>query len=222
MSKYKSVLFDLDGTLLDTAQDIMAACNYTLDRFNFNTLDKSVLIRKVTAGMREMLKLSVPPEKWESAGVGTVMRQCFADYYTAHIDVYTKPFLGISELMQELDKNGIKSAVITNKYEHMAKKLLSRFPEFHNLSLILGCDSLTHSKPHPEPLLKAASLLALSPSECLYVGDHKNDILAANAANMDSVIALWGYGIYECEDVNTWGTKFMARDVNALKSLIFA
>ncbi len=222
MPKYKSVLFDLDGTLLHTAKDIMAACNYTLNKFNYKTLDESILIKKVTAGMREMLKLSVPKEEWELAGVETTMRDCFAQYYTSHIDVYTRPFDGISELMAELKSQKIKTAVITNKYEYMAKKILGKFSEFNDLSLILGCDSLTHSKPHPEPLLKAASLLNLHPEECIYVGDHKNDILAARAAHMDSIVALWGYGIYECEDVKTWGTTLMAKDVNALKSLIFA
>ena len=92
--KYKAVLFDLDGTLLDTARDIMQACNYTLEKFGFSKLDESILRTKITAGMREMMKLSVPKDKWDSAGVETVMRDCFANYYTEHINDRTVPFDG--------------------------------------------------------------------------------------------------------------------------------
>ena len=125
--KYKSVIFDLDGTLLDTALDIMSACNYTLAKFGFNELDEEVLRTKVTAGMREMMKLSVPEEQWESAGVETVMRDCFANYYTEHICDKTVPFEGISELIEKLHEKGIKTAVVTNKYYNMAVKVLSKF-----------------------------------------------------------------------------------------------
>lgn len=219
--KYKSVIFDLDGTLLDTALDIMSACNYTLAKFGFNELDEEVLRTKVTAGMREMMKLSVPEEQWESAGVETVMRDCFANYYTEHICDKTVPFEGISEVIEKLHEKGIKTAVVTNKYYNMAVKVLSKFTFSQKFELILGCDSLTHSKPHPEPILKACSLLDVSPNESLYVGDHLNDILAANAAQCDSVIALWGYGMKECPDINTWNAKFRAKDVTELQRLIF-
>ena len=103
----------------------------------------------------------------------------------------------------------------------MAVKVLSKFTFSQKFELILGCDSLTHSKPHPEPILKACSLLDVSPNESLYVGDHLNDILAANAAQCDSVIALWGYGMKECPDINTWNAKFRAKDVTELQRLIF-
>ena len=199
----------------------MSACNYTLAKFGFNELDEEVLRTKVTAGMREMMKLSVPEEQWESAGVETVMRDCFANYYTEHICDKTVPFEGISELIEKLHEKGIKTAVVTNKYYNMAVKVLSKFKKKKKFELILGCDSLTHSKPHPEPILKACSLLDVSPNESLYVGDHLNDILAANAAQCDSVIALWGYGMKECPDINTWNAKFRAKDVTELQRLIF-
>lgn len=219
--KYKAVLFDLDGTLLDTARDIMQACNYTLKKFGFSTLDESLLRTKITAGMREMMKLSVPKDKWESAGVETVMRDCFANYYTEHINDMTVPFDGINELMNKLEQNGIKTAVITNKYEAMAKKLLSKYEFSKNLSLILGCDSLTHSKPHPEPIIKTLEKMGINSKEAIYIGDHKNDITASNAAKTDSIAALWGYGTKECDDVSNWGATYIANNVNELFSIIF-
>lgn len=219
--KYKAVIFDLDGTLLDTAPDIMEACNYTLKKFGFTQLSEEILRTKVTAGMREMLKLSVPEDKWESAGIETVMRDCFASYYTEHICDRTKAFDGIAELISLLHQNCIKTAVVTNKYYDMAAKVLSKFEFSKNFELILGCDSLTHAKPHPEPIEKACQQLGVKPEESLYVGDHLNDIKAACAAKADSVIALWGYGMNECPDVNTWNANFKAQNVSELKSLIF-
>ncbi|SFS79792.1 phosphoglycolate phosphatase [Succinivibrio dextrinosolvens] len=220
-TKYKAILFDLDGTLLDTAPDLIEACNYTLSKFGYKKLDEKIIRTKVTAGMREMLRLGVPEKEWDSAGIETVMRDCFASYYTEHICDRTKDFSGIETLIEELHKNGVKTAVITNKYYVMAKKVLSKFEFSKNFELILGCDSLTHTKPHPEPILKALELLDTAPEDALYVGDHLNDIKAAIASNTDSVAVLWGYGQNECPDIDSWGATYKAEDVAHLKSLIF-
>ncbi len=220
-TKYKAILFDLDGTLLDTAPDLIQACNYTLDKFGYKKLDEKIIRTKVTAGMREMLRLGVPQNQWESAGIETVMRECFASYYTEHICDMTSEFKGIAELIEELHNQHIKTAVITNKYYEMAKKVLSKFKFSKNFELILGCDSLTHSKPHPEPILKALELLDTSSENALYVGDHLNDIKAAIASNTDSVAVLWGYGQNECADIDSWGATYKAQDVEHLKNIIF-
>lgn len=219
--KYKAVLFDLDGTLLDTALDIMNACNHTLVKYGYKAVDEKILRTKVTAGMREMLKLGVPKELHESSGIETYMRDEFASFYKAHICDCTRAFDGIEKLIDELSENHIKTAVITNKYYDMATKVLDKFSFSQSFSLILGCDSLTHSKPHPEPLLKAMQILNTAPSDTLYVGDHLNDIKAANAACCDSAAVLWGYGTGECIDVNLWNATYCVKDVNELKKLIF-
>lgn len=220
-TKYKAILFDLDGTLLDTAPDLIEACNYTLNKFGYKKLDEKIIRTKVTAGMREMLRLGVPKSQWESSGIETVMRDCFAEYYTEHICDRTKEFEGMADLIEMLHSHGIKTAVITNKYYEMAKKVLSKFEFSKNFELILGCDSLTHSKPHPEPILKALELLGTKAEESLYVGDHLNDIRAAIASKTDSVAVLWGYGQNECENIDSWGATYKARDVEHLKNLIF-
>ncbi len=220
-TKYKAILFDLDGTLLDTAPDLIQACNYTLNRFGYPSLDEKIIRTKVTAGMREMLKLGVPKDKWDTARIDTDMRECFAGYYTEHICDRTKEFTGMDKLMEELHKSSIRTAVITNKYYDMAKKVLSKFNFSKNLELILGCDSLTHSKPHPEPILKALELLNISAKDALYVGDHLNDIKASIAAKTDSVAVLWGYGQNECPDIDTWGATYKADSIEDLKNIIF-
>ena len=220
--KYKAVLFDLDGTLLDTAKDIMASCNYTLEKYGYKALPESVLRTKVTAGMREMLKLGVPKDKWEQSGIETFMRDCFATYYKEHICDKTTAFDGIANLVNALHEHKIKTAVVTNKYYDMANMVLSKFEFTKNFELVLGCDSIVNAKPHPEPLLKCMQILEVEAKDTLYVGDHLNDIKSAIAAKCDSAIALWGYGMNECPDINTWGGTYQVESANELYKLIFA
>ncbi|MGN0916270.1 MAG: HAD family hydrolase [Succinivibrio sp.] len=219
--KYKAVLFDLDGTLLDTALDIIGACNATLTHFGYEPLDEAALRQRVTAGMRMMLKMGVPESKWDTAGIETTMRDYFASYYVEHICDKTVPFDGIASLVESLSENNIKTAVVTNKYSHMANELLKKFPFSKNFQLVLGCDSLTHSKPHPEPILTSCEKLGVKTEDTLYVGDHLNDIKASAAACCDSAVALWGYGGVECGDPKKWGADYLCQDAFELKDLIF-
>lgn len=216
----KAVIFDLDGTLLDTAADLVASNNATLQHFGFQPITEDLARTKVTSGMREMLKLGVPQDQWESAGVETTMRDYFYHYYLDHICDYTQPFQGMLKLLDDLKQANIKIAVVTNKYEDMTHKLLKKFPFYNDISLILGCDSLSHSKPHPEPILKTLDVFELAPFEAIYVGDHLNDIKAANQAKTHSAIALWGYGTKECGNPQTWHANFMLEDVAQLHKLV--
>ena len=215
----QAVIFDLDGTLLDTAPDIIAACNATLTHFKLPPLSEALARTKVTAGMREMLKLGVPDVKAYQDAIEGEMRDYFATYYTEHINVYTHPFPGIIELLQDLEKAQIKVAIVTNKYEHMAQELLQKYPFYEQLALILGCDSVTHSKPHPEPILKTLEHLQIQASQAIYVGDHLNDMLASNAAHTISAAALWGYGGNECGHPSSWHAQYLLPNVAALRAL---
>ena len=159
----QAVIFDLDGTLLDTAPDIIAACNATLEHFGYQAICYELALTQVTSGMRALLKLGVPDPALHEADIEGPMRDYFAQYYLDHINVLTKPFDGMIELLCDLEHAGIKVAVVTNKYENMAQKLLAQYDFYPQLSLILGCDSLEHSKPHPEPILKALEHLGVAP-----------------------------------------------------------
>lgn len=215
----QAVIFDLDGTLLDTAPDIIGACNATLEHFGYDALSYETALTQVTSGMRAMLKLGVPEDKQASADIEGAMRDYFAQYYLKHINVKTKPFAGMTELLCDLESAGIKVAVVTNKYFNMAQKLLAQYDFYHQLSLILGCDSLEHSKPHPEPILKALAQVKVAPYNAIYVGDHLNDIKAANCAKTRSAAALWGYGINECGDVSSWHAHYILPKVSDLRAL---
>lgn len=215
----KAVIFDLDGTLLNTAPDIIEACNATLKHYGFAPISLELGLSKVTAGMRTLLRLGIPEEKQAQIDIDGKMRDYFAQYYLDHICEQTKPFDGILELLHDLHQAGVKLAVVTNKYENMTYKLLKNFAFYSDLQVILGCDSIIHSKPHPEPILKTIEALQIDPFDTLYVGDHLNDIKSANQAKTRSAIALWGYGIKECGDPESWHAHFMLPSVKDLRTL---
>lgn len=215
----KAVIFDLDGTLLDTAPDIIAACNATLKHFGYDTISEELARSKITAGMRELLRLAIPVEKQDQNMIEGEMRDYFANYYTENINVFTKPFEGMEQLLTDLENNEIKVAVVTNKYIDMAEKLLSQYSFYPKLSLILGCDSVSNYKPHPEPILHTLDHLGIGPYDALYVGDHINDIMAANRAKVHSAAALWGYGPAECGDPATWHAHYILKTVEELRQL---
>lgn len=215
----RAVIFDLDGTLLNTAPDIVGACNATLSHFGFQPISEALAMTRVTAGMREMLKLGVPQEQWGSADIEGSMRSWFAQYYIDHINDRTRPFEGMIELLCDLEQAGIKVAVVTNKYENMAQKLLQQYSFYDQLALVLGCDSIEHAKPHPEPVLMTLEHLKVQPFEAVYAGDHLNDIIAANLAKTISAAALWGYGGKECGTPDTWHAHFLLPAVSDLRRL---
>lgn len=219
LEKVEAVIFDLDGTLLNTAPDIIGACNATLVHFGYKAISEELAYTKVTAGMREMLKLGVPQNEWDSADIEGKMRDFFAKYYTDHICDRTYPYEGMEELLADYARLGIKFAVVTNKYYNMAVKLLAKFSFNEKLGLILGCDSVVNAKPHPEPILKTLEALKVKAEHAVYVGDHLNDIKSANAAHTVSAVALWGYGGNEVGDPATWNANYLLKDVNDLRKL---
>ncbi len=217
------VLFDLDGTLLDTAPDLIAACNATLTHFGFKAADPELIRTKVTSGMRAMMRPGIPEAEHDLKLASLIegeMRDFFAEYYTSHICVYTKPFAGMPELIEKLHQAGIKCAVVTNKYCSMALELLGGFAFNQDLDLLLGGDSCAHGKPHPEPLLTACRQLGLKPADTLYIGDHLNDIEAARHAGCISCTALWGYGAVECGDPFAWQSDYYVDTPADLTQLI--
>lgn len=220
-SPYAAVLFDLDGTVCDTAADLVEACNQTLQHFGLHRVAENVLRTRVTSGMRVMLRLGVPADKEEQYDVEGAMRDYFAAYYTAHIADKTTVFAGMDSLIARLHEQGLRTGIITNKYADMAHRLLHKFSFAPCLDIVLGGDSCSQAKPHTEPLLTAMRELKVSPDRTLYVGDHLNDIQAAINAGCHSCCALWGYGGKECGDPHSWHSESYAASVPELTSLIW-
>ena len=193
----QAVLFDLDGTLLDTAADLVAACTHTLRRHGIEHCDEGRIRGVLTAGMRRML-LSCIPEAERGRHDLEAMRAEFARRYTAHINEHTRPFEGIPELLSALVARGLVTGVITSKLEYMARQLLEQYPFYPQLAIVLGGDSVARSKPDPLPLTTAMDRLGVTAAATVYVGDHRNDLLCANRAGAIAACARWGYGSREC------------------------
>ncbi|REL26594.1 phosphoglycolate phosphatase [Thalassotalea euphylliae] len=189
--KYHGVLFDLDGTLLDTANDLGEALNAILANHNQPLVERARYRPVASDGAKGLLELGFGEQlalfDYEQ------LRAEFLDYYQHHIAVHTTLYPGIETLIEALDANQIPWGIVTNKPIGLTSLLLPHFPLLDSAGSVLGGDSLAQRKPHPAPLLKAAEEIGIAPEHCIYVGDAPRDIEASNAAGMYSIIANWGY-----------------------------
>lgn len=199
--KPNAILFDLDGTLLDTARDLGNALNQMLIRLKRPTVAYETYRNIASDGAKGMLELGFGEDlkNFDFAS----LRQQFLDYYENNICVDTDYFVGIECLLLTLNQNNIPWGIVTNKPEFLTLQLVTSFPLLQNCAVIISGDTLSERKPHPLPLLHAEKKLALSSSNTWYVGDAERDIQAANAANMTSVIAQYGY-ISDIQQTNKW------------------
>jgi phosphoglycolate phosphatase len=192
----KAVLFDFDGTLADTAADLVRALNRLRADRGLPEVPLEKLRPYASAGARGLIV----------AGFGVLaehpefkqMREDFLRHYAADICVETRLFPGMAELLAEIGARGLRWGIVTNKSTSLTRRLVELLA-LEPACVVCG-DTTPHLKPHPASLLRAAEDLALPPGACLYVGDDLRDILAAQAAGMPSVAVRWGYG----EDADAW------------------
>ncbi|MBV7297660.1 HAD family hydrolase [Enterovibrio paralichthyis] len=212
----KAVLFDLDGTLLDTAPDMANAANNVLKDHGLPPLKPEQVQALTSHGARGLLK----------AGFGNALegknidelRLAFLDHYATSICIDTNLYAGVNELLNGLSEKGIPWGIVTNKPGFLTGMLLPYFPELLQARTIVCADTTPHAKPHPAPLLHGASILAIAPEQCLYVGDIENDIVAAKAASMYSAVAGWGY-IGKDDDPCLWEADLIFNKVEEILSL---
>ncbi|MCW0437173.1 phosphoglycolate phosphatase [Xanthomonas sacchari] len=199
------VLFDLDGTLLDSAPDLLAAANALLAEHGRAALTLAQLRPVVSKGARAMLGVAFPdlPAAQRDALIPAFLR-----HYEALIGRHSQPFDGIPELLQRLEEAGSVWGIVTNKPEVLALLILPQLQWEQRCAVLIGGDTLPERKPHPLPLQVAAQRLSVAPQEVVYVGDDERDILAARAAGMASVAVLWGYRLDE-DDPLAWRADAM-------------
>lgn len=200
--RIKGILFDLDGTLLDTAADLTAALNQVLISQQAKPLSVNHVRPAISSGVAGLLKLGMGIDTQDPTFPS--LRKQFLDYYTQHICVHTHLFPGVNTLTNYLQDEKWPWGIVTNKSAILTKQLIKKFPLLNKAKCIIAGDTLKYSKPHPQPLLHACKCIACLPEHCVYVGDAKRDVEAANAAGMYSLIALYGY-INSKDDVNKWG-----------------
>ncbi|MCZ8113695.1 phosphoglycolate phosphatase [Silanimonas sp.] len=210
---FRAVLFDLDGTLADTAPDLIAAVNRILVEESRPPLPDSALRPLVSKGGRALLARAFP-DLSEDAREPLLPR--FLAAYAEALAVHTRPFEGIEPLLADIEARGWPWGIVTNKPEGLAIGVVEGLGWSTRSKALVGGDTLPVRKPAPEPLWLAASQLGVTPEACLYVGDDARDVEAAKAAGMPSVAALWGYREAH-EDPQAWGATVDCPDAEALR-----
>jgi N-acetyl-D-muramate 6-phosphate phosphatase len=201
-SDISAVLFDLDGTLIDSAPDLgMAADKMRISR-GLPSLPLERYRPMAGAGARGMLGVAfgITPEHPDYAA----LREEFFVNYESCMTERTYVFQGIAELIAQLMSQGLAWGVVTNKSMRFTHPLTQRMSLFSTASAVIAGDSTPHAKPHPAPLLEAARQLRLAPARCIYVGDDERDVAAGLAAGMGTVAATYGY-LGSNADTQLWG-----------------
>ena len=205
-------LFDLDGTLLDSAPDMAAAANTLLARRGRAPLPLAALRPHVSKGSRAMLGAAFPELEPD---VRNGLVQEFLDAYEAELGRHCAPFAGVEPMLAALEADGVRWGIVTNKPEYLAVQLMPILGWRERCAVLIGGDTLAERKPHPLPLLHAAEALGHAPQACVYVGDDERDIVAARAAGMPSIVALWGYR-QDGDDPARWEGDVMVDDPHHL------
>ena len=187
----RAVLFDLDGTLIDSAPDLGAAADKMRVDRGLPSLPLEEYRHMAGAGARGMLGIAfgMAPDHPDY----DAMREEFFVNYERCMTQRTYAFAGIPELIAQLRARGLAWGVVTNKAMRFTGPLTRAMDLFATAAAVVGGDTTAHAKPHPEPLLEAARRLELEPGQCIYVGDDERDVVAGRAAGMGTVAATYGY-----------------------------
>lgn len=208
----KLALFDLDGTLLDSAPDMVATIDRMRERRGQGPMPLAELRPHVSRGARAMSAAAFPELGGE---VPPELIREFLDTYESELGRHGLPFDGVPELLDALEAAGGQWGIVTNKPEYLARKLMPVLGWESRCAVLIGGDTLPQRKPHPLPLLHAAESLGIAIGDCAYVGDDQRDIEAARAAGMRSVVALWGYRL-PGETPAGWGGDASVETVSEL------
>lgn len=198
----RAVLFDLDGTLADTAPDMARTVNAMRAARGLEPVALEVVRPYVSRGARGMIgaAFGVNPEDAAFAE----MREEFLALYAQNLCVDTRLFPEMDDLLVRLEERGMAWGVVTNKFERLARSVIDGLGLASRSAVLVGGDTCERAKPFPDPLLHAAQALALHPSSILYVGDDERDVQAARAAGMPVVAAAYGY-LGDGPDPARWG-----------------
>ena len=197
----RAALFDLDGTLLDSAPDMLATANRLRATHGMPPMALAQLRPQVSKGSRAMLAAAFP--QWEVEQRETMV-PLFLDTYQQEIGKHSRLFEHIDAMLAMLEANGVAWGVVTNKPEYLARDILPQLGWQSRCAVLIGGDTLAERKPHPLPLQVAAERMGMAVADCVYVGDDERDIQAARAAGMPSIAVLWGYR-QDHENPLEWG-----------------
>ena len=211
----KAVLFDLDGTLIDSAEDLGRAANAMRSMRGLAPLPLSQYRPHGGSGARGMLAQAFEVAPGQPAY--EALKREFLDCYEGLMYDSTRPFVGIEAELAGLVAAGLAWGIVTNKAERFALPLTAALRL--GAGVVVGGDTTGHAKPHPAPLLEAARRLGVVPEACLYVGDDERDVIAGRAAGMATAVAAWGYLGPQAQH-DRWGADVELASPGALLKLL--
>lgn len=213
----QAVLFDLDGTLIDSAPDLGAAVDKMRVDRGMSSMPLAHYRHMAGAGARGMISLAFgyTPDHPDYEA----MKEEFFRNYESCMTERTFAFEGVAQMIAALVAAKLPWGVVTNKSKRFAEPLTQAMPLFKSSAVLICGDTTPHAKPHPEPLLEAARRLGVDPSACIYVGDDERDIVAGHAAQMKTVAATYGY-LGAQGDVEKWQADAQIQSPSELASLI--
>lgn len=210
------ILFDLDGTLVDTAPDMTAACNALRSEEGLEPLAAELLRPHVSRGAAGIIVVGMPPASEDQR---ELWRERFLALYRERLTDASRPFDGMTEVLAAIEASRRCWGVVTNKPGWLAQPLLEALGLLQRACSLVAGDTLAERKPHPAPLLHAAEHCAVAPARCLYVGDDVRDMIASRSAGMRSAAALWGY-IPDDQDPTAWGAHHALTEPRELLPLL--
>lgn len=191
---YQAILFDLDGTLIDSADDLGAALNHVLHLHKRPLVCESLYRTQASNGTLALLKLGFG-EAWHTfeQDKTTLLREQFLAFYRKNLWVKSALYPDVVKLISLLEREHIPWSIVTNKPTYLTEPLIEKIRIFNACENIVCGDTLTKSKPHPDPLLHSCTAMSVNPKQCLYIGDDERDIVAGKRAHMYTAVAKWGY-----------------------------
>ncbi|QHI99959.1 phosphoglycolate phosphatase [Xylophilus rhododendri] len=214
-----AVLFDLDGTLIDSAPDLGGAADAMRLARGLPSLPLDRYRPMCGAGARGMLAVAfgMAPEHADFA----TMREEFFQRYEQRMTENTQIFDGVAEMVEALAQRGLAWGIVTNKSQRFTGPLLGTVSALAGAATAISGDTTPHAKPHPAPLLEACRRMDVDPARCIYVGDDERDIVAGRAAGMGTVAAAWGY-LGSATAIEDWGAHAIAKSPAQLLKLLDA
>jgi 2-phosphoglycolate phosphatase len=202
----RAVLFDLDGTLVDTAPDLCHAANALRARAGLEPLALDLFRPSVSRGSRAMLAIALPHL---DEGAREAWVTPFLDHYAGAIAIHSQLFAGMAAVLEAIERDGASWGIVTNKPEGLARALVDALGLSPRCAVLVGGDTLPQRKPDPQPLWFACDQLGIAASHAVYVGDDRRDMESARAAGLCAIAAAWGYRD-AAEDPHDWGADRVA------------
>jgi len=215
--KYEAVLFDLDGTVVDTAPDLTLTLNKMLSKRGLSPVDSQKVRSVASSGARGLVT--------KGFGISTAtpvyedLRSEFLSEYEKNLLCSSQLFDGMDDLITTIENKKVPWGIVTNKVHRFTVPLLAGLNLIKRASCIVSGDTTPHAKPHPAPLIEAARIINVAPAKCIYIGDDERDIKAAQGAGMDSVVALYGY-LGDGQPPELWNSTYLIRTPGELLDLI--